>query len=103
MFDSQQLDRVVDQPTRLGLIDMRQVIATDDAELAADPGVRLARVGVDAVDDELLAVAEELKPVQLAAARNQRCGDLLEGPVGAEGIARLGASPKRVKSTPQPL
>jgi hypothetical protein len=66
VLGDQQLDGVVHQPVCLSLVDGGQRVAPNGTELAADPGVGPARVGVNAVDDELLSVAEKLEPVDLA-------------------------------------
>jgi hypothetical protein len=87
----QQLDGVVHQLVRLSLVDARQAIASNGAQLATEPGVGPACVGVDSVGDELLAVAEKFETVNLAAGtgRDQKGRDLLERRVGAEGNCAL--------------
>lgn len=70
--------------------DVRQIVVADRGQVAAEPTVGLFRVGVDAMGNDLLAIAEELELLRVVA-REIR-GDLGERPVCAKRDGPLGRS-----------
>ena len=51
---------VLDEGAGFRFVDVGQVVAPDVAEFASVPGIRLAGVGVQAGDDDLLAATQKL-------------------------------------------
>ena len=59
VFGDEELDHVLHQHPGFRLVEVRQVVARDFSEVATKPGVGLACIRMDAVDDDLLAVAHQ--------------------------------------------
>jgi hypothetical protein len=84
VLDDQQLGDVIHQGLGLPRVDGGQLIALHEAWRPADPAVGLVGVGVDAVGDALLAVAEQLDALFVPVGRDEIDGDLGERPIGLE-------------------
>jgi len=73
------------------LAKQRQFACGDGPRRSTKPAIRLPCVGVNAIDDDLLAVAENFDFLAgLPARRDELAGDLLEWLVGAEWDRALG-------------
>jgi hypothetical protein len=91
---------VVNELTRIGLADMRQVFSLDAARVATVPRVRLSGFWMRAERDNLLPVRQQLDLLLLVAiGRGERDNDLLEQLLGAHRDRALRRLPETHEHT----
>ena len=91
-FLDQEPSRIVDEGLGFLGTDVGKVVVLDLAQSAAEPRVGFAGIGMDAIDDDLLAVAEEFEYLAVFNWRvriAQQAEDLGEGLDCLEGNAAL--------------